>query len=101
VTLAAVVVEELLELLLLWEEVLMRRVEALVVREETARISEKALAKVSVDLDVERTKVEPTWNEYLDKMVAHITCAKHSLSLGKMLGENKVKLDGRAGSGAR
>jgi hypothetical protein len=58
-------------------------------------ISEKALAKVSVDLDVEWAKVEATRKEYLDKMVAHTAHAKHSLGLDKMLGEKKVELNGR------
>jgi hypothetical protein len=58
-------------------------------------ISEKALAKVSPDLDVERTKAEVTQKEYLDKMAAHIACAKHSLGLDKILGEKKVELDGK------
>jgi hypothetical protein len=58
-------------------------------------ISEKALARVSVDLDVERAKAEATRKEYLDKMVAHTAHAKHSLSLDKMLGEKKVELNGR------
>jgi hypothetical protein len=39
--------------------------------------------------------VEATQKEYLDKMEAHTTWAKHSLGLDKMLGEKKVKLDGR------
>jgi hypothetical protein len=58
-------------------------------------ISEKALAKVSADLDAERTKAEATQKEYLDKMGAHTTGAKHSLSLNKMLGEKKVELNVR------
>jgi hypothetical protein len=36
-----------------------------------------------------------TLQEYIDKMEAHTTHAKHSLSLDKMLGEKKVELDGR------
>jgi hypothetical protein len=63
--------------------------------EEKARISEKALANVSADLDVERAKVEATQKEYLDKIEAHTAHDKHSLSLDKMLGEKKVLLDGR------
>jgi hypothetical protein len=39
--------------LLAWEEELTRREEALATREEKARISERALAKVSADLDAE------------------------------------------------
>jgi hypothetical protein len=87
-TATAVAEEELHELLLAWEE-------ALTTREEKARISEKALAKVSADLDVERAKVEATRKEYLNKMVAHTTRAKQSLGLDKMLREKKVELDGR------
>jgi hypothetical protein len=56
---------------------------------------EKALAKVSADLDVEQTMVEATQKEYLEKMAAHTACAKHSLGLDKMLGEKTVRLDGR------
>jgi hypothetical protein len=56
---------------------------------------EEALAKVSVDLDIERAKAEATRKEYLNKMEAHIACTKHSLSLDKMLGENNIKLNRR------
>jgi hypothetical protein len=38
---------------------------------------------------------ETTQKEYLDKMAAHTTCAKHSLGLNMMLGEKKVELNGR------
>jgi hypothetical protein len=89
------VVEELHELLLMWEEELTWREEALTAWEEKAGISEKALANVSTDLDVEWTKAKATRKEYLDKMAAHTTCAKHSLGLDKILGEKKVELDGR------
>jgi hypothetical protein len=63
-------------------------------REEKARISEKTLAKVSADLNAVRAKAEVTQKEYLDKMEAHTTHAKHSLSLDKMLGEKKVEFNG-------
>jgi hypothetical protein len=65
------------------------------VREEKARILEKALAKVGADLDTERAKAEATQKDYLDKMEANTTRAQHSLGLDKMLGEKKVELDGR------
>jgi hypothetical protein len=52
--LSAAVVEDLLAR----EGQLIRREEALVVRKEKARISEKALAQVNASLDVERTKAE-------------------------------------------
>jgi hypothetical protein len=65
------------------------------VQEEKVGISEKALAKVSADLDVEWAKAKDTRKEYLDKMAAHTARAKHSLGLDKMLGEKKVELDGR------
>jgi hypothetical protein len=87
-SMVAATVEELQEPLLAWEEELTRR-------EEKAGISEKALAKVSADLNAEWTKAEATWKEYLDKMAAHTARAKHSLGLEKMLGEKKVDLDGR------
>jgi hypothetical protein len=92
---AVAVVQVLQELLLTREEVLTRREDTLVVQEEKARISQKALAKVSANLDAERTKAKATQREYLDKMVAHTAHAKHSLSLDKMLGEKNVELDGR------
>jgi hypothetical protein len=76
-------------------ELLLAREEALATWEEKARISEKALTKVSADLDVERAKVEATRKEYLNKMVAHTARAKQSLGLDKMLREKKVELDGR------
>jgi hypothetical protein len=50
----AVAAKELQELLLMREEHLMRREEALTTPEEKAGILEKALTKVSVDLDAER-----------------------------------------------
>jgi hypothetical protein len=56
----ATVVEELHELLITLEEELTRREEAHATWEEKVGILEKALAKVSVDLDVERTKAEAT-----------------------------------------
>jgi hypothetical protein len=59
------------------------------------RVSENALTKVNVDHDTERAKDEATQKEYLDKMAAHTIRAKHSLGLDKMLGEKKVKLNGR------
>jgi IMP dehydrogenase/GMP reductase len=88
-------VVELQEQLLALEEELMRREEALAEREEKARISKKALVKVSIDLDAERVKAEATRKEYLDKMEAHTIHTKHSLNLDKMLGEQKVHLDER------
>jgi hypothetical protein len=69
--------------------------EELAVREEKVRISEKALAKVSADLNPERAKAEATQKEYLNKMEAHSAHAKHSFGFYKMLGEKKVELDGR------
>jgi hypothetical protein len=92
---AEAVANELQVLLLTWEEELMQREEALVAREEKAGISEKALSKVSADLNAERAKAKATHKEYLKKMVAHTTRAKHSLNLDKMLGKRKVELDGR------
>jgi hypothetical protein len=65
------------------------------VQEEKAGIMEKALAKVSADLNGERTKAEATQKEYHDKMEAHTARAKHSLNLDKVLEEKKVELDWR------
>jgi hypothetical protein len=70
----------------MWEEGLTRREKALIVQEEKAWISEKALVKASVDLDAEQAKIEATRKEYLNKMEAHSTRAKHYLGLEKMLG---------------
>jgi hypothetical protein len=71
-------------------------VETLAVREEKAKIFEKALVMVSDDLDAERAKAEATWKEYLDKMEAHTALTMHSLGLDKMMGEKKVEFDRRA-----
>jgi hypothetical protein len=62
-------------------------------REEKAEISEKALVKVSVDLDAKCLKIEATHQEYFHKIRAHTNCAKNTLSLEKMLGEKKVQLN--------
>jgi hypothetical protein len=88
-------VEELQELLLAREGELIRSEEALAVWEEMAGISLKALAKVSVDLVAERNKADATRKEYLGKIEAHTTGAKHALGLDKLLGEKQVSLDER------
>jgi hypothetical protein len=75
-----VATRELQELLLVREEELTWREEALATREEKARVSENALTKISVNLD---------------KMVTHTARAKHSLGLNKILGEENVEHDGR------
>jgi hypothetical protein len=85
----SVATKGLQEQLLAWEK-LMWREEALAVWEEKARNFEMALVKVSADLDVEWAKTEATRKEYLNKMEAYTTRAKHTLGLDKMLGENKV-----------
>jgi hypothetical protein len=59
VTPAVAAVEELQELLLIREVECTRREEALFAREEKAGDSERALAKVSADLNTERTKERP------------------------------------------
>jgi hypothetical protein len=74
------------EQLLAREEELMWREETLAMWEEKVKIPEKALVKVSVDLVAQRVKAKATRKEYLDKMEAHNTRAKHSLGLDKMLG---------------
>jgi hypothetical protein len=43
-----------------WEKEVVWREEALAMREEKAKISEKALAQVSATLDAERAKAEAT-----------------------------------------
>jgi hypothetical protein len=60
VTPAVAAGEELQELLLTQLEELTSREEALATREEKARISEKALTKVSADLDNEWAKAKAT-----------------------------------------
>jgi hypothetical protein len=92
---AASASEEGLQEHLLAREEMPWREEALVAREEKARISEKALVYVSSDLDAEWAKAEATQKEYLDKMEAHTSRTKNSLGLDKMLGEKKVQLDER------
>jgi hypothetical protein len=81
--------------LLVQEGELTWREEALAVREEKARISEKALVQVSAALDVERTKVEASQQEYLNKIEAHNARGNNVLGLDKILEEKKVELDGR------
>jgi hypothetical protein len=83
---ASASVEEMQEQLLAQEEELMWREEALAMQKEKVRIPEKALVKVSADIVAQRVKAEATRKEYLDKMEAHNTRAKHSLGLDKMLG---------------
>jgi hypothetical protein len=61
-------VEELQELLLVREEKLTWREEALTAWEEQAWIFKKTLAKVSADLDAEQPKADATRKEYLDKI---------------------------------
>jgi hypothetical protein len=92
---SAVAAEELQEQLLAWEEELTQREGSLIALEDKAKISEKALVKVSTDLDAKQAKVEATQKEYLDKMEVHTARTKHSLSLDKMLGDKKVEFDGR------
>jgi hypothetical protein len=92
---AVVMVEEMQELLLAREEELTWREESLAAREEKVRISEKALAQVSVAVDAERVKAEATQQEYLNRIQAHTDCGKQVLDLDKMLGERKEELDGR------
>jgi hypothetical protein len=86
-----VVVEELLT----WEGELCRTEEALTVREEKARISEKALAQVRASLDEEQTKAEATRQEYLNKMPEHTAHDRHVLDFDKMLGEKRARFDER------
>jgi hypothetical protein len=52
----------------MWEEEFTRREEALAVREEKARIFEKALSQVSTAPDTERAQAKATQQEYLDKI---------------------------------
>jgi hypothetical protein len=85
-------IEEMQKLLLSWEEELMWREEALVVREEKVKISEKSLTQVSATLDTEWAQAEATQQEYLDKIQAHTDHGKHVPDLNKMLGERKEEL---------
>jgi hypothetical protein len=52
-----------------------------------AGIFEKALAYVSTTLDAEQAKAEAAQQGYLDKIDAHSTHAKQSLSVYKTLGD--------------
>jgi hypothetical protein len=92
---ASVAGEELQAQLLAQEEELTWREEALVMREEKTKVSEKALVKVNADLDAKWVKTEATRKEYLDKMEPHTARTKHSLGLDKMLRDKKVQLNGR------
>jgi hypothetical protein len=58
-------------------------------------IFEKALAKVSANIDAELKKAEATQKEYLGKIEVHTTYAKHALGLDKLLWEKKVSLNER------
>jgi hypothetical protein len=86
------VVEELQEQLLDREEVLTSHMKAFVAWEKKVRVSERALIKVSQDLDVDWVKTKATHEEYLENMHAHTTRAKHTLGLDKMLGDKNVLL---------
>jgi hypothetical protein len=66
--------------------------------EEKARISEKALVKISADVNTERAKIEATYQEYLDKMRVHTNHAKHTLGLDKMLGRTRSSSTRRSGT---
>jgi hypothetical protein len=76
-TVMTTAVEKLQEQLIAWEEELTGREEALITWEKGAEISEKALFKVSMDLDEEWVKTEATRQEYLDKMRADCLCQVH------------------------
>jgi hypothetical protein len=67
--------------------------ERLLLQEVELTQREKALVKVSADLDAEQAKTKNTHHEYLGKMRAHTDHTKHTLNLDKMLGEKKVQLD--------
>jgi phage repressor protein C with HTH and peptisase S24 domain len=84
------VVEELL----LWEGELMRREEALAMRENNTRISKQGLIQVSAALVAEQAKADAAWLESLDKVEAQTTHSENVLDLDKILVEDKVELDG-------
>jgi hypothetical protein len=77
--------EELHQQLIGREDELTRLEEAFTVWEKSVKVSERALVKVSLDLDTEPAKTEATRQEYLNKMRAHTTHTKHTLSLENML----------------
>jgi hypothetical protein len=77
--------EELHQQLIGREDGLTRLEEAFTIWEKSVKVSEQALVKVSLDLDTEPAKTEATRQEYLDKMRAHTTRTKHTLSLKNML----------------
>jgi hypothetical protein len=68
--------------------------EELAVEEEKARILEKALARVSANLDMEQTKAEATRKEYLKKMATDTARAKHSQSSQDTGEEGSARLKG-------
>jgi hypothetical protein len=72
------------------EEQLTLHEEAIAVWEKGVKVSEQALGKVSLELDVERAKTEATRHGYLQKLQANTTSMKHTLDLDKMLQEKKV-----------
>jgi hypothetical protein len=63
-----------------------------VVREADIEVSEQALGKMSLELDLEWAKTEATRQGYLEKHQAHTTSIKHTLGLDKLLEETKVLL---------
>jgi hypothetical protein len=80
------------------QDQLLAQKEALAVQEEKVKIFEKVLVKVSVALEAERAKAEPTRKEYLGKMEAHSACTKPSLTLAKMLGRRSSSSTGGRGT---
>jgi hypothetical protein len=71
------------------QQLLTREEEAIAVREKGVGVSERALVKVSQDLDAKWVKTKATHQEYLEKMCAHTARTKHTLSLDKILGRRK------------
>jgi hypothetical protein len=51
--------------------------ETLITREKDVKISEKALGKVSTDLNAEQAKTKATQHEYLNKMRVHTAVTPH------------------------
>jgi hypothetical protein len=65
----------------------------LVVREGGIKVSERALGRVSLELNTERAKTEATWKGYLEKLRVHMARIKQTHGLDKMLEEKKVLLE--------
>jgi hypothetical protein len=70
--------------------------EALVTREEKARILEKSLTMVSADLDADRAKAKATKKQYLNKMEDHVALLTTGSASIRCWGRRKSSLIGES-----